>query len=133
MRFADTRSNHLNTGIGMTNIFYDKNDTFPWATLVLGGQTATATGWDKGRVPASSRMNAEEVARFPFYDPVIFTNLGTKMQQLLHSHHVRVFTPDRSHDRGDHFYTGAINGRRCGTRRFAILTADGTGLRGNHL
>jgi hypothetical protein len=76
-RWADMRSNHLNSGIGMTNIFYAVGDAMPWSAFGVWGADRNGNGvWDKGRVPPSSRMMADEVARFPFYDTVIHTTIG---------------------------------------------------------
>lgn len=77
MKYRDMRSNHLGSGVGFTNILYDPGDYYPWSRVGTWGADRNANGvWDRGRVPANSRMKAEEVARFPFYDPIMWTTLG---------------------------------------------------------
>lgn len=76
-RYKDSRSDYMGSGIGFTNIIYMDGDHYPWSRVGTWGADRNANGvWDRGRVPASARMKAEEVARFLYYDPVLWTTLG---------------------------------------------------------
>jgi hypothetical protein len=77
LKYRDVRGNVLGTGMSFTNIVYDPGDYYPWSRVGTWGADRNANGiWDRGRIPSNVRMSAEEVARFPFYDPVIWTTLG---------------------------------------------------------
>jgi hypothetical protein len=75
--YKDSRRDADGRGTSFTNILYSENDGLPYAKLGTWGADRNANGaWDRGSVPANTRMNAEEVARFPFYDPVMWMKLG---------------------------------------------------------